>query len=400
MISHALSEEQLLLQKVARDFARHEITPASRRIAVQRDPNPWAVCREIYARGIELGFTRLLIPESFGGAGSRMIDAVILLEELGAADVSIAADLFALNMSMPLIVLAGGSAQQQQEWLSRLSSGSPHLLAGALSEPNVAGSEFFTRDPDPQRGIKTRANRIDGGYVISGAKSAFVTNGGIADTYFVLARTAFDRPLWESLSVFMVPAAAAGLSCSARTRMIGWHSSHHAEVYLDQVRVADNQRLGAEGQAARIMAGLPQMPVALAACFVGLARAAYEYALDYAHKRHSMGVPIVRHQAVGLKLSEMYIALNTARLAVWDAALDCEHDPMRAATLKAPAAKTLAVDVAISNAQKAVEILGAYGVTEEYPVGGWLNDAIIGYSCDFTREMLRLGMVDFLPGPG
>lgn len=400
MISHAPSDEQLQLQKVARDFATDEIVPVARKVCAQRDPNPWQSCKSLYARGVELGFTRLLIPEIYGGVGGRMIDAVILLEELGAADVSIAADLFALNMSMPLIILAGGDESQKRGWLERLTSGEPHLLAGALSEPNVAGSEFFTRDPNPKWGIRTRAERAESDYVLSGTKSAFVTNGGIADTYFVLARTAFDRPLWESLSVFLVPSTAAGLSCSARTRMIGWHASHHAQVYLDQVRVNERQRLGAEGNAAMIMAGLPQMPVGLAACFVGLARAAYAYALDYAQKRHSMGLPIASHQAVGLKLSEMYVAQHMARLAVWDAALDCDQDPMRAATLKAPAAKTLAVDAAIGNAQKAVEILGAYGVTEEYPVGGWLNDAMIGYSCDFTREMLRLGMVQFLPGHG
>ena len=93
----------------------------------------------------------------------------------------------------------------------------------------------------------------------------------------------------------------------------------------------------------------------------------------------------------------MYADYHSARLAVWDAALACESDPMSAATLKAPLAKTLAVDASIRNAERAVQILGAYGITDEYPTARWLNDAWIGYSCDFTRELLRLGMLPFLP---
>jgi alkylation response protein AidB-like acyl-CoA dehydrogenase len=145
------------------------------------------------------------------------------------------------------------------------------------------------------------------------------------------------------------------------------------------------------------MVSVPQMPIGLAAEYVGLARTAYEYALDYAKKRVSMGVPIIQHQSVALKLAEMYANWHGARLAVWDAALDCDADPMRAATLKAPMAKTQAVDASIRNAEYAVQILGAYGVTDEYPTARLLNDAWIGYSCDFTRELLRLGMVPFLP---
>ena len=151
---------------------------------------------------------------------------------------------------------------------------------------------------------------------------------------------------------------------------------------------------------ARIMGSLPQMPIGLAAAYVGLARAAYEYALDYARQRISMGVPIIQHQSVALKLADMYADYHAARLALWDAALACDTNPMLAAALKAPLSKTMAVDASINNAERALQILGAYGITEDYPTARWLNDAWIGYSCDFTREMLRLGMVPFLPKAG
>ena len=397
MIDLRLTDEQLLLQQTARDFARAEIAPVAERVARERLEEPWPACEAMFRRGWDLGFTRLLLPEQYGGGGARMIDAALLLEELGAADVAIAADLFALNMTVPLIVLAGGSEAQREQLLGGIVA-RPVVLSGALSEPNVAGSELFTQDPSPQHGIRTRARRDGDRYLIDGQKSAFVTNAGIADHYFVLARTAADRPLWESISVFFVDAGTRGLSTGKRTRMSGWLTGHHAELTLDRVEVPVDRLIGGEGAGARIMGSLPQMPIGLAAAYVGLARTTYEYALDYAGRRQSMGVPIARHQAVALKLAEMYADYQIARLTLWDAALDCDVDPMRAATLKAPLAKTLAVDAAIRNAERAVQILGAYGVTEEYPTARWLNDAWIGYSCDFTRDMLRLGMVPFLPG--
>ena len=400
MIDFRLTEEQELLQHTAREFARAEIAPAAQRIhnaqATSGDAEPWPHCRDLFRRGWELGFTRMLLPESVGGGGARMIDAAILLEELGAADVAIAADLFALNMTVPLIILAGGTPAQQQEFLPQICA-RPTVLSGALSEPNVAGSELFTQDPSPKMGIKTFARRDGDHYVLRGQKSAFVTNCGIADQYFILARTSLDRPLWESISVFYVPADSPRLKPGPRTRLSGWHTGHHAELYIDDVEVAGNRLIGGEGGGARLMGGLPQMGIALAAAYVGLARAAYEYALDYAKRRMSMGVPIIQHQSVALKLADMYADYHVARLTLWDAAIACESDPMGAATLKSPMAKTLAVDVSIRNAERAVQILGAYGITSEYPTARWLNDAWIGYACDFTREMLRLGMVPFLP---
>ncbi|HRX89747.1 MAG TPA: acyl-CoA dehydrogenase family protein [Steroidobacteraceae bacterium] len=396
MIDLTLTDDQQLLQQTARNFARAEIKPVAERVAREPGCEPWDHCVAMFKRGWELGFTRMLLPEEYGGGGNRMIDAAILLEELGAADVAIAADLFALNMTVPLIIAVAGTADQRRELLGMITS-RPTVLSGALSEPNVAGSELFTQDPSPKMGIKTQARRAQSNYVINGQKSAFVTNAGIADHYFVLTRTSTDKPLWESISVFFVDAGTKGLETGPRTRMSGWLTGHHAEVYLDNVTVPATRLLGGEGAGARVMGSLPQMPIGLAAAYVGLARASYEYALDYAKKRHSMGVPIIQHQSVALKLADMYADYHVARLAVWDAALDCDVDAMRSATIKSPLAKTLAVDASIRNAERALQILGAYGITEEYPTARWLNDAWIGYSCDFTRELLRLGMVPFLP---
>jgi len=400
VVDLTLSSEQQLLRDSARAFAQGEIAPVVASVWKARsgaESDPWPACQSVFRHGWDLGYTRMLLPEESGGGGHPMIDAVIVLEEIGAADVAIAADLFALNMTVPLIIQAGGTDAQRRALLPQIV-GRPTVLAGALSEPNVAGSELFTQDPSPKMGIKTFARRDGEEYVLNGQKSAFVTNCGIADFYFVLARTSLDKPLWESISVFFIRASAPGLRPGTRTRMTGWHTGHHAELVLEDVRVPAEALIGGEGLGARIMGGLPQMAVGLAAAYVGLARATYEYALGYAKKRVSMGVPIIQHQAVALKLADMYGDYQSARLSLWDAALACNAEPFVAATLKAPLAKTLAVDASIRNAERALQILGAYGITDDYPTARWLNDAWIGYSCDFTREMLRLGMVPFLPG--
>lgn len=393
-----LSEEQILLRESAREFATEEIRPAADRVAksAEASARPWDECREVFRRGVELGYTRILIPEEWGGMGRRTIDAAIVFEELGAADVSIAADYFSLNATVPLVIVQGGTPAQKARWLGELTSGEPLLLAGALSEPNVAGSELFCQSPDPGFGIRTSARRDGEAYVINGRKSAFVTNGGIADRYLLMCRTHPDRPFAEGISVFYVPADIAGLSCGPRTRLLGWHASHHAELILDDVRVPAEHLIGEAGQGLMLLGALPQMPICLAACFVGLARAAYECALAYSKERHSGGVPIGSHQAVALKLADMYAQLAAARLLVWDAALAVDTDPAAATMLKAPLAKTAAVDAAIFNAQRCVEILGGYGVTMEFPAARYLQDAWVGYSCDFTRDMLRLGMASGL----
>jgi alkylation response protein AidB-like acyl-CoA dehydrogenase len=318
------------------------------------------------------------------------------LEEIGAVDVSIACSYFNLTAAMSLFVTRAATNEQHKRILSFVNTGEPHLFSAAESEPNVATSDLFCSIPNSKIGMKTVAVRDRNVYILNGRKSPLVTNAGIADAYFIIARTAMDKPLQESLSIFYVPADTPGIKFGKKTEMIGWKSSHHAEICLDNVPVPVENLIGQEGEAAKLLMLLPEVAIGLAASYVGLARAAYEYALNYAKQRVSWGRPIIEHQAVALKLADMTINTQAARLMVWDAACTADTSPQLAATVKAPAAKTFAVDVAIKNAQTAVEILGGYGVTKESLAGKLLTDATIGYSCDFTREVLRLGIVNFL----
>jgi alkylation response protein AidB-like acyl-CoA dehydrogenase len=389
-----LNTEQLALQKTAREFATGEIAPVADHIdALPHDAvTPYDVIKPVFEKGVGLGFVSLLLPEGEGGLGLSALELCLIMEELGAADVAIAANYFSLTATMNLMISRAATPEQK----ARMLTDAPRLWSGALSEPNIAGSDLFCPSPDPRVGAQTSARREGDHYRINGHKSAFVTNAGIADAYIVMARSNFDAPPSQGMTMLYVPKDTPGLSFGRRTEMNGWKTAHHTEIYFDDVCIPVENRLGQEDQAGMIFATTPEVSVGLAACYVGLARAAYEYALDYARRRVSWGQPIIRHQAVALKLADMYVQTQSARLLVWDAAAACETAPMQAATLKAPTAKTAAVDAAIHNAQKAVEILGAYGVTREYKTAKYLNDAWIGYSCDFTRDLLRLGMVDFL----
>jgi alkylation response protein AidB-like acyl-CoA dehydrogenase len=398
MVNLTLTEEQQMLKKAARTFADKEIAPVVDKIeaAGHDEIVPWDLCQPIFEKGAEMGFTSLLVPEAHGGLGQSCVDLAIVMEELGTLDVAIPANYFNLTAGMNVLVSRAASDSQKQWMLQHLKDGKPLLHSGALSEPNIAGSDLFCPSPEPGVGPQSIAERRNGDYYINGHKSAFVTNAGVADVYFVMARTDLDTPPSQGLTMLYVPADTPGLSFGKRTEMIGWKTAHHTEIYLDNVCVPVENRIGEEGQAGMIFASTPEMAIGLAACYIGLARAAYEYALDYARERRSWGKPIIEHQTVALKLAEMMVDVQSARLMVWDAAHAADTDPMLAATVKAPTAKTFAVDAAIRNAQRAVEILGGYGVTKEYRTGKFLNDAWIGYSCDFTREVLLLGLKDFM----
>ena len=200
------------------------------------DPNlaPWDLCEGVFRKGADLGFTSLLLPKEYGGMGGKCIDLALIQEELGVADVSIACSYFNLTAAMTLFVARAGTEEQRKRILSHVSSGEPHLFSVAESEPNVASSDLFCPAPDPKIGMKTFAHRDGDTYVINGNKSALITSAGIADAYFIMARTDLDKPLREGMSMFYILADTPGLKFGKKTEMIGWKPSHHAELLSRQ----------------------------------------------------------------------------------------------------------------------------------------------------------------------
>ncbi len=401
MIDFTLTEEQILLQKTARDFAQREIKPVVEEVDKIEfsQCEPWSKFKEVYKHAAKLGFTTMLIPQEYGGGGMGCFEHVLLEEELAAVDLGVAAAYFNLSNTAPMLIITGANEVQREKWLREITDAECYLLASAGNEPNQAGSDALCPYPDPQVGLKTLARRDGEEYIINGVKAAFITNAGIANSYFVTARTDLTKPPLESTSFFYIPADLPGVSVSKRTELVGWNMAHNAEVRFDNVRIPKECLLGEEGMGVPVflMRSLPYIGVGFAACYVGLARAAYEYALEYAQSRISWGTPIINHQAVASKIADMYVNQHAARLMVWEAA-HCIDSGSPLAAVKSPAAKTFATDAAIQNAEMAVKILGSYGITREYKASKMLNDAWIGWSCDGTNDMLRLHMVNFLAG--
>lgn len=401
MIDFTLTEEQALLQRTARNFAQNEIRPIVEEIDRLEFSQcaPWDKFKQVYKHAAKLGFTTLLIPEAYGGGGAGCMENVLFEEEIAAVDIGVAAAYFNTSITAPMLIVTGGNEMQRDKWLREITNAEYYILSSAGNEPDQAGSDALCPYPDPQVGLKTLARRDGDDYIINGVKSAFTTNAGIANSYYVTARTDLTKPPLESTSFFYIPADLPGITVGKRTELTGWKTGHNAEVYFDDVRVPQEYRLGEEGMGMPIflMRSLPYIAIGLAACHVGLARAAYEYALDYSQQRISWRMPIINHQMVASMIADMYVNMHAARLVVWEAA-HCTDSGSPMAAIQSPAAKTFATDSAIKNAEMAVKVLGSYGITREYKASKMLNDAWIGWSCDGTNDVLRLHMVNFLAG--
>lgn len=401
MVDFTLTDEQQMFQRTAREFAVKELRPvadAIRRLDRGSGQTPWDLFRPVFRSAAHLGLTRLLIPEEYGGLGGSCLDNVLIMEELGAADLGLAASFLNVSITSPIIIIKGGDEAQRRRWLPEIAAADDYVLASASSEPNVAGADSFCPIPDPAIGLKTTARRDGDHYVLNGTKAGFSTNAGAARAYFVMARTNPDLPGFMASSMFYVPADTPGLTVGKKTELIGWRTAQHAEVFLDEVRIPVENRIGAEGAnlALFFLETIPVLASGLAAAYVGMARASFEYAWQYAHERVSWGQPIVNHQAVQLKLADMLADIESARLMVWRLAAAAGTGDPYAAGVLSPAAKTHAVRVAIRCAERTVQILGGYGVAADYEAGKFLTDAWVGEACDGTHDMLRISMVNSL----
>ncbi|MUG96706.1 hypothetical protein F7734_31945 [Scytonema sp. UIC 10036] len=178
MIDFTLTQEQQILQSTARDFAQTEVKPIVRIIdeSSDRSIEPWDLCKRVFQKGFDLGFTSLLLPQEYGGMGRKCVDLALVLEEIGAEDVSIASSYFNLTAAMSLFVTRAATSEQQKRILSFVQSGEPHLFSAAESEPNVATSDLFCPIPDPSIGMKTFAQRDGDTYILNGKKSSLVSS--------------------------------------------------------------------------------------------------------------------------------------------------------------------------------------------------------------------------------
>jgi acyl-CoA dehydrogenase len=369
-----ITPEQEEIRRVCRDFAANEIRPIS--LAV--DEADTELPHQIWDRAAEVGLTSFMLPESLGGGGmTDCLTGCIVQEELSHGCSGIG-NLITSNgfFAEPLLVL--GDESQQRRWLEPLAGERPPLTALATTEPE-AGSDAAS--------IRTTARRDDEGYVISGQKS-WISNGGVAE-YCVVFATVAPGSGYRGVTAFVLESGDEGLSWGPPMRKMGQRAIVNSELFLDDVRVPSDRRLGDEGDGFRgLMQTFDRSRVTLGASATGLARAALEYATQYARERIQFGKPIAEHQAVSFRLADMALRVDASRLLVWRAARMI--DAGERATTEAAMAKLHASETAMWCTWAAVQTLGGWGYSREYPVEKWMRDAKLEEIEEGTSDIQRL----------
>ena len=376
-ISFELTGEQRELRELARDFAEKELRPVAREWDDREECPP-----ELLAKAAALGLTSHAIPAGYGGGGVSAVTSSLIAEELSWGCAGLAAPIGATMFPVrPL--LRSGTEEQKRRWLPRLASEEGCLAAIAFTEPG-AGSDVM--------GIQATARREGEEYVLNGEK-CYVTNGGIAELTIVFARLRENDG--GALSAFLVEAGDAGVSPGRKEPKLGLRASYTGSILLADARIPADRLLGDEGEGFAIamdffMHSRPQV----AASALGIARAAFEYATEYANERRAFGKPLIAKQGVSFKLADMAMQVEAARLLVWRAAaaLDAGED----AGLLGSYAKAFAADAAMSITTDAVQVLGGAGIMRDHPVEKWMRDAKVLQIVEGTSEIQRHVIVQYL----
>jgi alkylation response protein AidB-like acyl-CoA dehydrogenase len=362
------SPDAVDLVELARTLAAKELAPnVDEAEAAGRFP------REVFRTLGRAGLLGLPYPEEVGGGGQPYEVYLQVLEELASVWASVAVGISVHTLSC--YGLATYGTPEQRERLPELLGGEL-LGAYCLSEPH-AGS-------DPAA-LTTRAERDGGDYVLTGAK-AWTTHGGHADFYQIVARTSPER---TGLACFFVPADAPGLSVDPPERKMGLTGSATATVRLDGVRVPVSARIGEEGQGLRIaLSALDAGRLGIAAVATGLAQGALDRAVAYARERETFGKPIIEHQGLAFLLADMEAAVQTARAMTLQAAR--RKDLGLPYTREAAIAKLVATDNAMRVTTDAVQVLGGYGYTRDFPVERYMREAKVMQIFEGTNQIQRI----------
>jgi alkylation response protein AidB-like acyl-CoA dehydrogenase len=370
-MNFAHSAQQQEIKERAAEFADREVAPYAAELDLE-DRFP----EETFEKLADMGFMGLCVPEEYGGAGADFLSYVLLLEEISRADAGVGATLAVHTSAGTLPILIYGDEEQKARWVPDLASGEK-IGCFALTEPTT-GSDAAA--------IQTRAERVDGGYRISGHKQ-WVTNGRVAGTMVLFARV--EGGAKEGVTAFVVGMDAEGISFGKHARKMGVISATTDDVLFDDVFVPEGDRLGAEGKGLGVALGtLDAGRIGIAAQAVGIAEAAFRYAADYAAERTTFGKPIAEHQAVAFKLADMQTKIRAARLLVHEAAW--MKDRGMRVTEAGARAKLYASQVANEVANEAVQTLGGYGYMKDHPVERYYRDARVTEIYEGTSEIQRL----------
>lgn len=367
-----LSEEQLMIQQAARDFAQTELKPG----VIERDEHQKFPAEQVKKLG-ELGFLGMMVSEKFGGSGLDALSYVLVMEELSKVDAS-ASVVVSVNNSLVCYGLeAFGSEFQKEKYLTPLASGQK-IGAFCLSEPE-AGSDATSQH--------TTAEDKGDYYLLNGTKN-WITNGGTASTYLVIAQT-HPELKHKGINAFIVEKGAEGFTIGPKENKMGIRGSDTHSLMFNDVKVPKENRIGEDGFGFKFaMKTLEGGRIGIAAQALGIAAGAYELALAYAKQRKSFGKPIADHQAIAFKLADMATQIEAARLLVYKAAW--LKDQGESYTLAGSMAKLYASKVAMDVTVEAVQVHGGYGFVKEYHVERMMRDAKITQIYEGTSEIQQL----------
>ena len=375
-----LTEEQRAIQDLARQFATTELAPHAGRWD-EEEFFPVETLR----KAAELGFAAIYTRAEHGGSGLGRLEAALIFEELAAGCVSTAAFLSIHNMVTWVVDRFGNDAQRRR-YLPKLVR-MEWLASYCLTEPG-SGSDAAA--------LKTRAERMSGGYRLTGSK-AFISGAGVSDLYLVMARTGEEGP--RGISALLVEKDQLGLTFGKPERKLGWRSQPTAMVQFDGVEVPPEARLGAEGDGFPIaMQGLDGGRINIGACSLGGARACLEAARAYMLQRKAFGQAIAEFQALQFRIADMATELEAARLMVHRAALALERGTSQA-TLLAAMAKRFATDIGFQVVNDALQLHGGYGYLRDFPIERFLRDLRVHQILEGTNEIMRLIIARRLLGP-
>jgi alkylation response protein AidB-like acyl-CoA dehydrogenase len=375
-----LTAEEELARRTAREFAEAEIAPA-----IGRYDEAEEFPAELVAKLGGLGFMGVLVPPEYGGAGLDYVAYALVVEELSRVDGSIGITMWAHNSLCTNHILSFGTAAQRERYLPPLARGEV-LGAWGLTEPG-SGSDAAAM----------RTTAVDAGdvFVLEGTK-AFITNGSVAGTAVVMAKT--DAAAGgRGVSAFVLERGMPGFRAGQRYKKLGLHASDTAELVLEGVRVPKANLLGELNRGFRDAKGvLEGGRIAMAAMAVGLAQGALDQAVRYAKERRAFGQPIGQFQGIRAMLADLATEVEAARLLTLRAAYG--KDQGRAVMREASMAKVFASEVAVRCATKAVQVHGGYGYTREFPVERFYRDAKLCEIGEGTSEVQRLVIARHLLG--
>lgn len=368
----ALNEEQLELQEMVREFVEKEITPYAAEMDAENHMRDGLI-----DKANEMGLLNVIVPEELDGPGLDSISVATIYEELGKGCAGVATSLAANSLATVPVLLAG-TDEQKKMYCDVLNNGG--LAAFALTEPG-AGSDAG--------GVSTRAvhNKEEGTYTLNGTKM-FITNGGLAEIFLVFANTRKTGGI-RGLTAFIVPKDTPGFSVGKKENKMGIRPSNTTELVLQDVVIPESYRVGREGEGFRIaMNTLDSARPFVGAVSVGIAQAALDCAVKYAKERRQFGQPIASFQMVQGMLADMAMKVETARLMVQKACW--MRDQGMEFSKEAAMAKCYAADTAMQVTSDAVQVMGGYGYTKEYPVEKMMRDAKIMQIYEGTNQIQRL----------